>query len=848
MKKTKTSILLGVVGLQMVNAQSNQGKDTIQILEEVAVTASKFKESILKSPVSIQQLSVQDIKRSPSNSFYDALENVQGIQMITPSFGFKVINARGFSNTTNVRFAQLVNGMDIAAPHIGSPIANSLGPNDLDIEKVEILQGMTSALYGMNTMNGLANLITKDPFLSQGFSIRQNTALTHLSNENSKAKVFTESSFRYAKAISSNFAFKINATFLRGSDWYASDYSDLNPNANKNLGLMGENNPAYDAVNSYGNESSNRKIITLDGKKYVIARTGYLEKDLVENELKNMKGDIGLYYKLNDSSVVSFSYRFSTLDNIYQRANRFKLKNYFTQQYGLQFENRSITVRIYLNNESTGRSYNIRSMGENIDRRFKNDSNWYADFTDGYHNAINSGATINEGLKQARIFADKDRYQPGTDAYNIVLKELQDINNWDLGAALRVKQNFLHSEAQINLTEQYLSNLKKYGINILVGLDNRTYFILPDGNYFINPKGTDAFKNYTYGKAGGFLSVIQKLFNERLSLQLIVRVDKSDYFNVKLNPRLSVVYSPVNHHHFRTSFQQGYRFPSIFEAFSNVNSGGVKRVGGLSIMSNGIFENAFLDNSIKAFQTQVLTDINGGISQVAAIEKNKGLLKKNTYTYLTPEKVKTFEFGYKGLFFDKKLFIDMDMYFSSYQGFIAQTNMNVPDTKDEANIPTALYDNSKQTKYRMYTNSKTSINSYGYSIGVNYLLGNGYVAKGNATFSKLNNIENQDGLEDGFNTPNWMLNCSVTKEDILKNLDAGLVYKWQNSFYWQSFLANGQVKAYYTLDAQITYKVHKYNVFVRLGVTNLLNHYYTSFIGSPSIGGMYYTTITYNLR
>lgn len=115
--------------------------------------------------------------------------------------GFKVINARGFTNTTNVRFAQLVNGMDIALPHISSPIANSLGPSGLDIEKVEILQGMVSALYGMNAMNGLANLITKNPFLYQGFSIRQNIALTHLSNENSAVKIFTESCFRYAKAI-----------------------------------------------------------------------------------------------------------------------------------------------------------------------------------------------------------------------------------------------------------------------------------------------------------------------------------------------------------------------------------------------------------------------------------------------------------------------------------------------------------------------------------------------------------------------------------------------------------------------------------------------------------------------
>src|SRR5258708_12784810 len=84
--------------------------------------------------------------------------------MITPSLGIKILNERGFANTTNVRFAQLVDGMDVASPHIGGPIANALGPSDLDVDNVEIVPGVASALYGMNTVNGLPNFSTKNPF------------------------------------------------------------------------------------------------------------------------------------------------------------------------------------------------------------------------------------------------------------------------------------------------------------------------------------------------------------------------------------------------------------------------------------------------------------------------------------------------------------------------------------------------------------------------------------------------------------------------------------------------------------------------------------------------------------
>ncbi len=85
-----------------------------------------------------------------------------------------------------------------------------------------------------------------------------------------------------------------------------------------------------------------------------------------------------------------------------------------------------------------------------------------------------------------------------------------------------------------------------------------------------------------------------------------------------------MVYSPSEDQNFRISYQNAYRFPSLFEAFSNVNSGGVKRVGGLPIMSQGIFENSYFKTSIDAFQTTITNDVNkNGLTTVQAVVKNK---------------------------------------------------------------------------------------------------------------------------------------------------------------------------------------------------------------------------------
>ena len=211
---------------------------------------------------------------------------------------------------------------------------------------------------------------------------------------------------------------------------------------------------------------------------------------------------------------------------------------------------------------------------------------------------------------------------------------------------------------------------------------------------------------------------LQKRYSDdKLKLGAILRADKNDYFDVLFNPRFSVVYSPVLKHNFRASFQSGYRYPILFEAYSNVNSGGVKRVGGLPVMSNGIFENAWLQTSITSFQSAVLKDINTGMAKNAAIEKNKGLLKKNPYTYIEPEHVNSLEAGYKGLFAKGRIFAEADVYISRYRSFIAQANMNVPKTDIADSIPYYLYERSKQSPYRMWTNSQTIIDNYGFSLG-----------------------------------------------------------------------------------------------------------------------------------
>ncbi|MEJ7679758.1 MAG: hypothetical protein WKG06_18265 [Segetibacter sp.] len=80
-----------------------------------------------------------------------------------------------------------------------------------------------------------------------------------------------------------------------------------------------------------------------------MARTGYSERDVTDYHLQNLKGDINIYYKPNDKTNFSYTYRTAFLNNVYQRANRFRLKNYLLQQHIIQYKSPFVEVRAYIN-------------------------------------------------------------------------------------------------------------------------------------------------------------------------------------------------------------------------------------------------------------------------------------------------------------------------------------------------------------------------------------------------------------------------------------------------------------------------------------------------------------------
>ncbi len=885
--------------LEVKNTSSNltiQLTTQTYIANEVVVTASRTPEKILRSPVAIEKLDLRALKETPSASFYDALGNVKGVQLTTSSLTFKVPNTRGFNIPNNFRFMQLVDGIDMQAATLGVPLGNAIGPTELDIQSIEITPGAASALYGMNAINGMANLITKNPFNSEGLSVYHKVGVNHVDGKDAPVSLLTETAIRYAKKINDHFAFKINASYMSGTDWISDTRNDQNPNSKITANpaypsLNGDNNTAFDGWNKYGDDAlagSNTVSVTgltIDGqanRSLTVARTGYWEKDLVDPKVSNLKFDAALHYRFNPKTELTYSYRVGQMDGVFQRGNKVKLDNVVVQNHQLELKGRNFTVKTYISKENTGNSYNVKPLADNLDLYTGGSASvWGAKYKTALttyateHSGALTSANLAAATQYARQQADLGRVEPGTARFNTVRDSIIKINNWDIksstipnapvtgGAALIQKSNLFHLEGQWDLTE-YIKFVK-----VLVGADARVYELIPDGNNFVDftraiadrntvlPDGSFGANTY-YKKFGGFIQLTKTFFNDKLKLNGSLRADDNPEFTTKFTPRLAAVYTYNEKHNFRFTFQKGYRFPALFEALSYVNNGRVKRVGILPMINEGLGyrENSYTQSSVAIFNAAVKA---AGNTDAAALA-NRNLLQVANLPDGTPEGITSFEIGYKSVLFDNKLILDIDAYSNIYKGFLGQVQVYVPiaetvgsdaaviamvDRNRDATTASAGNAASKgQERYRVYTNAKNEYATYGSSLGITYQFYKTYAISGNLNYNNSKGNTDVDLFVTGFNTPKWTSNLSFGNRAVTKNIGFNVVWKWQDSFLWESPLVTGDVAAINNVDAQVTLRLPSVKSTIKLGGTNVLNSRHIQYAGGPTIGALYYVAIT----
>jgi outer membrane receptor protein involved in Fe transport len=820
--------------------------------QEVVVAATRMPTRILESPVSIERVSARHIINSPATSYYDMAGALKGVDLTTSSLTFKTISTRGFNGSGSARVNQIVDGMDNQAPGLNFFIGNFIGLTELDVESMELLPGASSALYGPGGMNGTVLINSKNPFKYQGLAMLAKQGVMHVDKrQRSSASPFFDYSLRWAKAFNNKFAFKVGAQYISAKDWLANDSSNYQRLGNLGKVIPGnrQTDPNYDGINVYGDETSadirplmeaairaNPNLLPIlepflkDPQN--VSRTGYNEIDLIDPETKNIKLSGALHYKLSNNIEAQLMGYWGTGNTVYTGNNRYVFRGIKIGQYKLELRHPQWFLRTYTTQEDAGEAYSTTISAQYLNEAWKPSLNrnningsWYPQYfgafatgaANVYGQAFASARTAGKSEAEAnliaqsavlsaapkfhnagRSFADQGRPIAGSDQFKQIFDQVRKIPIPNGGRFLEKSQLWM-SEGQYNF-----SNKIKFA-DIIVGANVKKYILNSDGTLFI-----DTTEAITFNEVGAYTQVTKQLLNDKLTLSVSGRYDKNEDFKGQFTPRATAVIKVAKDNNIRVSYQTAYRFASTLQKYLRLDVGGYTLLGGLPWVM------PFMD----AEKNPVYEVINGVPEATPYI-----------YKEFKPERMNSFEVGYKGLV-TKNLLIDVYGYAGQYRDFIGR---NVLRQKSTGKI------------FVTAVNSTTKVKAHGFGLGLDYRLPNNYSTFFNAYSDALGDFPS--GFQLLFNTPEYRFNAGFANSGLGKSKRIGFnaVMRWQDAFYWEGELANGNVDAFATLDAQVNYKFPKIKSMIKLGGTNITNHYYQNAFGNPKIGGLYYVSFAFNV-
>lgn len=210
----KKSLMTGILLSAMAGSNALFGCDVVfaeeaapeYTLEQMVVTATRTMKQLQEVPSSVSVVTAEDISERNATSVQEALQYIPGVYMNQTAQGG--ITLRGFSSTDVL---VLVDGMQMNTTYKHGADLNTIPVES--IERIEVLRGAASSLYGGTAVGGVINIITKEA--KEG--TRVSAALSYGSNNTWKKSLGVDAK------VNDKWAFGLGYE-KRESDGYAGVY------------------------------------------------------------------------------------------------------------------------------------------------------------------------------------------------------------------------------------------------------------------------------------------------------------------------------------------------------------------------------------------------------------------------------------------------------------------------------------------------------------------------------------------------------------------------------------------------------------------------------------------------
>jgi iron complex outermembrane receptor protein len=801
------------------------------VINEVVVSASRVEERSLQAPVTVDKLNTQQLARLTAPDMITGLARLKGVDVTISGMFMASLSTRGFNGATSERLVQLVDYMDTQSPSLNINAGNALGLPEVDIASVEVLHGPSSALYGANAFNGVVLTNSKDPFRYEGVSVR-------LRGGN---RQYFDGQLRYAQRIGRRLAFKLAGSYASAQDWIADNQGALSqaysPGNNAAGSLLG-----YDAVNSYGDVGTTFGATGGALRGQTVFMPGWTERDIIgpDTHAQLYRFLPSLHYLVTDKIKAMVEFKRAEGTTAYQFTNRYRFKNFATNQYRAELRSDNWFVRAYQTQDFGRDSYDLPFTGafmqNSVDTRNPGGKTYAQEYFGAYALTYNTYLARNAGdvagaQAAARTAAAPYQLVAGSPEFNALREKV--ISDPTPGVGSRINPSSLLTD----YSGQY--EFRPQFANIVLGAAYRKFSLGSDGHLFADRDGS-RIQNDEYGTYG---QVSKTILQDRLKITGAGRIDGSQNFKAVFSPRASAVYSlgKQRQHNFRASYNQAYRSPTQQGQYLSLDLARVLLLGNIS-------------NGFQGYSTAAAAQLGTILTRPGA----QAALDAYAVTAerLKPERVATVEVGYKGLLLEN-LILDVNYYYSRYNDFIGQVRLlsNTDGSRPtlaqigaEATSAQPFQDRTHATRViQVQANAAQEVRASGSMVALTYTYSKWANLTGNYTLNLLDKSNLPDNFQTYYNTPKHKYNVGAYGEP-LKGFSYNVNYRWAQGHLFESPFAAGELNNYSSLDAQLGYALPKLATTLQLGASNLANSNNIQVYGGPQVGRLVWAGLTVDVK
>ncbi len=193
--------------------------------EDIVYSAAKHAQKAKESPSAISVITSETIEDSGALSITDILRTVPGLDVLQVNPSYDVVSARGYAYESNTTMLVLIDGMLADVELAGLPFYELFPISLEDIDRIEIIRGPGSALYGANAYSGVINITTKSPqHMKEGY-VKAEPGFYSNQTTSDPALLYLTG---LAAGHSGELSYMVSANTTKVGHWYNSESSALN--------------------------------------------------------------------------------------------------------------------------------------------------------------------------------------------------------------------------------------------------------------------------------------------------------------------------------------------------------------------------------------------------------------------------------------------------------------------------------------------------------------------------------------------------------------------------------------------------------------------------------------------